>query len=80
MPEPRCPLTELIVAQCGHCREVLDIPFSDLLPAGPERLGPYVTARYSGECADDGEPFEAGDLIRADGHGGWLAECCGGDA
>lgn len=42
-------------------------------------FGPWFPARYDGECDGCGEPFDAGDDIRSDGSGGWLAECCGDD-
>jgi len=38
--------------------------------------GPWVTARFDGECECGGFIFE-GDRIRSDGEGGWLGECCG---
>ena len=40
-------------------------------------------ARYDGDCDACGYPFDAGDMIRSDGEGGWLCEDCGledGDA
>ena len=42
--------------------------------------GPWVTARYDGECDNCGDPIDAGDLICPDGEGGWLCEPCGQDA
>jgi hypothetical protein len=45
----------------------------------PLRRGPWFRAHYDGECDGCGEEFEAGDQIRSDGKGGWLAECCGED-
>jgi hypothetical protein len=39
--------------------------------------GPWFTARYGGDCASCGDPFDEGDTIRADGEGGW--ECTGCD-
>ncbi|MGP4092981.1 hypothetical protein [Nonomuraea sp. KM90] len=41
-------------------------------------MGPWFHAGYPGECAC-GASFDEGDQIRADGEGGWVAECCGGD-
>lgn len=46
-------------------------------PAAPEReLGPWFACRHPGSCAGCGSRFEEFDFIRADGGGGWLAECC----
>jgi len=44
----------------------------------PARFGPWFGARYPGHCAGCGEDFGAGDLIRADGGGGYLCDQCGG--
>ncbi|GIF14805.1 hypothetical protein [Actinoplanes teichomyceticus] len=41
-----------------------------------ERPGPVITARFPGSDACCGEGIEAGDRIRADGHGGWIHEGC----
>lgn len=47
---------------------------------GPCRiLGPWFTASYPGDCDECGGEFEAGDMIRADGDGGYLCEDCGED-
>ena len=67
----RCGVTELLAEQCAHCR-----------PAPPaERdntgLGPWITSRYPGKCSGCGSRFDLFDQIRADGDGGWLANCCG---
>lgn len=55
-------------------------PYGPALPLPPERerpaLGPWFAATYKGECADCGTSFAEFDFIRADGEGGWLAECC----
>jgi hypothetical protein len=47
----------------------------------PERtsMGPWFPAGYDGHCGCCGDSFDEGDLIRSDGEGGWLAECCGDD-
>ena len=78
----RCEKTDLLVESCGHCtgaearaaREAAETR----RPAGTGP-GPWFTAQYEGECADCGEPFEAGTMIRADGEGGYLAEACGSE-
>ena len=73
--EPRCDITDLLVSQCGHCHD-----FHDDLPSDSENYGPWFPARFGGTCDGCGEHrFEAGDRIRSDGEGGWLAECCGED-
>jgi hypothetical protein len=42
--------------------------------------GPWFPAGYDGECGTCGAFFFAGDIIRADGDGGWEGqECCGDD-
>lgn len=39
--------------------------------------GPWVTAQFDGECSGCPTEIVAGQtLIRADGYGGWEAECC----
>lgn len=42
--------------------------------------GPWFTARYGGRCSYCDTEFIPGDQIRADGHHGYLGECCGEDA
>lgn len=72
----RCDLTDLVTTECAHCRKTPD-PFAQ--PAATRRrngfVGPPITAQYPGKCAC-GEQFSAGEPIRADGDGGWLAGCC----
>lgn len=48
-------------------------------PKASDSYGPWFPASYSGECSGCGWSFESGEMIRADGEGGWLAECCGKD-
>jgi hypothetical protein len=68
-PAPRCPITELLVDQCAHCRPA---------PARVEpELGPWFAAAFRGRCASCDGWFDEFELIRADGAGGWLAQCCG---
>ena len=73
----RCPRTDLYVTDCA-CRDCRNLP--DPAP-GPVRaeLGPWFEARFPGRCSRCATEFEPGDRIRADGHGGYLAECCGED-
>lgn len=42
-------------------------------------MGPWFMAMYPGFCSACGDEFASGEQIRADGCGGYLAECCGGD-
>lgn len=73
----RCDLSELLVTDCAHCRKTQD-PFAEPTRThrGGGTMGPPITASYPGKCAC-GEWFNAGEPIRADGDGGWLARCCG---
>lgn len=52
--EPECPLTELPVSMCAHCRK-RDLP-------KPEPLD-WFTARFPGRCVECGRPIETGDDI-----------------
>ncbi|MFI6296729.1 hypothetical protein ACIBEJ_34425 [Nonomuraea sp. NPDC050790] len=72
--EERCDLTELIKSMCAHCRGIPDEPA--LNPLGRR---PAVSASWPGWCAACGQPFGQDDMIRSDGIGGWVAECCAGD-
>lgn len=67
-----CPVMEIPKATCAHCRKLPD-------PTGDRNLGRPFTAAYAGRCADCDEPFDVGDRIRADGEGGYVGPCCGGD-
>jgi hypothetical protein len=68
----RCPVTELLVDACDHCRPPPPAPAR----REPTGLGPWIAAKYAGECGGCGGEFGEGDRIRA-GDGGWLAQCCG---
>lgn len=78
MSASRCELTELYVDQCAHCRPTPAAdPVADFL-AGPQILmGSWFPAAYPGACNQCGCRFDEDDQIRADGEGGWVAECCG---
>lgn len=42
--------------------------------------GPWFPASYEGECSGCFAEIGIGDIIRADGEGGWeRQECCGDD-
>jgi hypothetical protein len=68
-PAGRCAVTELLADQCAHCRPA---PVEE-----PDRLGPWFTSTYGGRCSGCDGRFDEFELIRADGGGGWLAQCCG---
>lgn len=69
----RCERTELLVTDCAHCRNLPDPPTER-----GER-GPWFAARFLGRCSNCDVYYAPGDDIRADGHGGYLADCCGTD-
>ncbi|MEU4576630.1 hypothetical protein [Nonomuraea sp. NPDC023979] len=70
----RCEITELFTDQCAHCRRIPDEP----APERPRRR-PWFPAAFPGCCAECLDTFDEGDLIRSDGAGGWIAECCDDD-
>ncbi len=72
LTSPRCTITDLLATQCAHCRPTPPAPKRD-----SARLGPWFAATYPGNCASCGARFDIFDQIRADGDGGWLADCCG---
>lgn len=39
-------------------------------------LGPWFPCQRTGRCSGCGRGFEEFTMIRADGEGGWLAQCC----
>lgn len=53
-------------------------PAADREPYG-DGYGPEFTASYDGECGECFEPLYEGDLIRADGDGGYVHSECAGD-
>jgi len=74
--DTRCPVTELLVEQCAHCRPApAPDPFDE--PARPG--GGWFEARYEGRCSHCGFPIEPGEAIRSDGEGGWLCSDCGSE-
>jgi hypothetical protein len=68
----RCTITDLLSDQCSHCR-----PAPTPAARRDDDLGAWFPAMYKGQCAGCGACFGEGERIRADGSGGWLAECCG---
>lgn len=71
----RCTLTELLVADCAHCRGH-QAPSREPSSAG---LGPWFTASYYSHCSMCDSATYEGDQIRADGQGGYLCSECGED-
>ncbi|MEU4578977.1 hypothetical protein [Nonomuraea sp. NPDC023979] len=69
----RCERTELFVDQRAHCRGM-----TEPAPERP-RSRPWFPAAFPGCCAECLDTFDEGDLIRSDGAGGWIADCCEGD-
>jgi hypothetical protein len=75
----RCDITELLLAECSHCRGLDKQPAPTWRrDAGP---GPWFPAAYPGRCTQCATTFDPGERIRAagGGDGGYLAECCGED-
>ena len=70
----RCEVTELEVSGCAHCRKAVDLPVERRI------LGRPFASWYGGRCSDCDERFSVDDLIRADGEGGYIGPCCGGQS
>jgi hypothetical protein len=70
--EQRCQITDLLTDQCAHCRQLPDPE-----PVDATQWGPWFACQRPGSCSSCGAGFAEFDFIRADGEGGWLAECCG---
>lgn len=79
--DERCELTDLITAQCAHCRTPSKPVFTEALFTVPKDDGnePVATfpARYAGRCADCDGFFEAGDWISRTGQGEYICDECG---
>jgi hypothetical protein len=73
MNEERCPVTELIVSQCAHCRRLPVDPFADT--ESPK----WFTARYDGTCAQCGQRLVPGQTIGAGDDHGFICSHCGGE-
>jgi hypothetical protein len=65
----RCLVTELLPRDCAHCRAAAAPRPAPRRP--DDETGPWFHARYPGTCSRTGDHFDEGDLIRADGEGGW---------
>ena len=76
--EQRCPVTELLVAQCDHCRVIAtcDDPFAapTVVSYGTDPFA--FRARYYGTCTTCGYEIESDMYIRSDGEGGYVHEDC----
>jgi hypothetical protein len=51
-------------------------PPNPQLAEEPAELGPWFAAKFHGRCAGCKETTNPGELIRANGAGGYLGECC----
>jgi hypothetical protein len=69
-----CEKFQLPADQCAHCLG------TDQQSGAVRRLSQrptdWIEAKFSGRCAGCYEPVEVGDMIRQDGMGGWIGECC----
>jgi len=81
----RCPVTELVAAFCAcrGCRNLPDVAPLDLDEESDDRpsarMGQPFDAHWPGKCSGCKEKFSPGELIRADGYGGYvIVDCCGG--
>lgn len=75
---PYCGVMEMPKQWCAHCRKLPDpVPLDDLAPesSAPDK-GPWITAKFSGNCFTCKDPFEIGAAIRNNGRGQWEANCC----
>lgn len=66
-----CEHCDLPLSMCQHGRPPAEPPGNTMFQ---DNKGPWFPAKYPGSCSscDDGT-IEPGDMIRADGDGGW--EC-----
>ena len=65
---------DVSVSRCGSCTPPAQDP--DAPPRLPGMTGPWFPARHPGHCDQCDEGIAEGDLIRADGEGGWQCESC----
>lgn len=68
--EPRCPLTDMIVNGCAHCRGLDDIP--PHLESG----GPWFWAAFKDVCSGCARDTDPGEELCGDGEGGYWGRCC----
>lgn len=72
MSAERCEFTDLLKAECAHCKGVPP----PKPPARPSRPA-WAEARFRGRCAACGEPYGVGERIEYNPlSGGWVAPCC----
>jgi len=67
----RCEKYDLPVESCAHCTGAEERARAEEHPERQER-GPWFEAKYEGACATCGDAIMPGDLIRADGQGGYV--------
>lgn len=88
-----CDFSDLPADSCAHCKRGMktlprvaeqdDRDWHGPAPGGgqhnaPLAPGPWFAARWPGRCSgDEGHHIAPGDMIRADGTGGWACENCG---
>lgn len=66
---------EVETASCHDCAP-RNCGGSGARPDG-HKFGPWIQARFAGECDGCLADIDTGDQIRADGEGGWLCSACG---
>lgn len=78
MPTVYCEFSDLPRDSCAHCtgrtgeKQIQCFQLNEDI-----QLGPWIDARYHGECSSCSRRIRPGDRIRADGTGGWICEGCG---
>lgn len=73
--DARCALTELRITECGHCKGLRS---AEEEARGERTHRTRFRAHHPGYCASCDTEFAAGELIRSDGHGGFVGDgCCG---
>lgn len=68
----RCELYDLPAEMCAHCTGAEARARAEEKPEVRQARGDWFEARYPGECATCGDPIRPGDVIRADGRGGYV--------
>lgn len=69
--QQRCPVMDIPVPSCAHCRRLPDPPVVQ------RTVGRPFAAAYAGRCVDCEERYEPGDRIRRVSTGGYLHADCG---
>lgn len=68
----RCDRYDLPVEMCGHCTGAEARARAEEQPRERQERGPWFTAEFWGKCAGCGDIIRPGDVIRADGQGGYV--------